>query len=230
MPRQTRNKVYEELAVDFKSKMEEFQRKLDSVSSSHSSEPNDFSSPPKIETLKLEFQQFQTDMMSKIALMQQEPKNSLDDVSQRKLNQNILIYGLQENTDEDLFSVVAALFKNKLRIDVSKNEINCCYRFGKKSATEKQGRSSPVENSKCRPVVVEFVCLWKRDEIFASKSKLKNSKIIFVEMSIKEKLDLFKVVRQKYKNACWTIKGNIKVYINNKIIQVDGLVQFNKLR
>lgn len=79
-------------------------------------------------------------------------------------------------------------------------------------------------------MVVEFVCQWLRDAVFTRKSKLKGSRVVIVEMLVNKKLNLFRKVREKFKNSSWTVKGNIKVMINNKILQIDGLEQLDQLK
>lgn len=210
----TRNKTLADLEKHFQIQMKNFEEKLKSFQEPAASVST--AGADTIESLKLEFKVFKSEITKKL-------ENIMNEISQKNLSKNVLIYGINENPDEDLFKIVVNLFKNHLNIELNKNQLNNCYRLGKKLEDKEPGINK-------RPIVVEFVCQWMRDAVYFSKSKFKGKKIVLVEMLVKDKLELFKKVREKYNRSCWTVKGNIKVFVNNKIFQVDTYDQFNQLK
>lgn len=212
----TRNKTLADLERNFQTRMEDFEKKLNSLQGSEII-ASQSGTEQYFELLKMQFETFELEITSSL----EDLKNEL---IQKSFSKNILVYGIEENVEEEVFSTVTNLFKSRLNINVNKDQLNNCFRMGKK--LEKHKDDVP----KHRPIVVEFVTQWMRDSVFSKKSKLKGSNIVMVEMLLKSKLNLFKKVREKFKNNCWTVKGNIKVKINNKVIPVDNVEQFNRIR
>lgn len=120
--------------------------------------------------------------------------------SELKRNYNvILIHGLKEEKNE-LCSEIIELIQNKIGIELKKENINQCYRFGKKGS-----------DNKPRPVPVHFCNRWIRDMVFFSKKKLKGSRIIFTEMLTTDNLKLLKMARELLGNSAWTYGGLVYV-------------------
>ena len=121
-----------------------------------------------------------------------------------KNNNAILIHGMEEN-NSDVYDAIIQLFAKNLNVEVKKHDINHCYRLGQKK-----------DHKKCRPIVVEFVNRWIRDQLFYSKKKLKGSKIIITEMLTADVLALFKEVRVIMGNSAWSHGGTVFVLLNGK--------------
>lgn len=125
-------------------------------------------------------------------------------------NSNMLIiYGISENDDLNIYENVLNIFSNKLNVNIAKTDIKYCYRLGQKIASKKS-----------RPVLIEFVHRWMRDQLFYSKRNLKGTKILIVEKLSSHTLELFKKVRDKMGQSSWTYGGTIYVLINDTKIAV----------
>ena len=141
----------------------------------------------------------------------QEFKNSyekiereIENIKQDNMANCIVINGMGEKNDQDLYSEVTQLIKNKININTSKQDIDICYRLGKK-----------VED-KTRPVVVKFVNRWVRECVFENKKKLKGSGFVISECLTNKKLVLLKKVRESVGlKSCWTWNGKVYALINN---------------
>lgn len=97
----------------------------------------------------------------------------------------VIIHGIAERGNDNLYSEVCNFFTSKLKADVTIKDLSLCYRMGRQSS------------EKSRSVFVQFVHTWKRDCIFADKKKLKGSEYFLTEMLINSKLQLLKHARQK---------------------------------
>lgn len=135
---------------------------------------------------------------------------------QKTYNRNVIVYGLQEQGEKNIYESARELFSSKVGCQVEKSDISFCYRMGNKV------------NGKIRPLVVEFVNKWKRDEVFSNKSKLKGTKIMIVEMLTKSRIELFSMVRKKYGHKCWTHNGEVFISNDTKVIRVKDKQSFDK--
>lgn len=134
---------------------------------------------------------------------------------QRKMYTNyIVVHGIKELSNEDPVEIISSMCKSKFKIDINKNDIDSCYRMGRKTTDVKFPRL----------LAVKFVCQWKRDSVFTSRKFLKGSGVMFTEMLVKSDLNLYKNCCRKYGNRnCWTWKGNVYASLNNtkKIIRSE---------
>lgn len=112
---------------------------------------------------------------------------------------------------------VCDLIKSKLRIPVTKADISTAHRYGRKN------------DGKVRPLLVEFVHVWRRDEVFYKKSALNNSKIVVSEFLTSGRYRLFKTVREKFGNDCWTKNGRIVFKFNNRLQYVTNVDEFESI-
>ena len=131
----------------------------------------------------------------------------------------ILIHGVEEIQNTDVYDSVTTLISTKINIRINKNDINCCYRLGAK----KPGVSKP------RPVVVSFCRRWQRDQIFYSKKHLKASSIMFTEMLSVDTLAIFRETRKHFKNECWTKSGQVIVLKDGVKVLVNTHKQLGEL-
>lgn len=129
----------------------------------------------------------------------------LDGVTQYNYRNNLLIHGIKETRDEDLYVEVRNIFKNKLNVNLDKHEINLCYRYGKR----------PDSNNKSRPVLISFLHGWKRNEVFGNKKQFKGSNLMCTEHLSPLRYNLFKEVRNRFGRNCWTKDCKIGFVYNN---------------
>lgn len=157
----------------------------------------------------------QTKLNSEIENIKRDMEKILHPLSEavesctQKLNsKSIVLYGL-EDKNNNIYDSVSELFTSKIGCAVnSKSDISACYRIGKNVS------------GKPRPIVIEFVRKWKRDEVFSQKSKLKGMKIMMVELLTKTRLEWFSIIRKKFGKNCWTFNGEIYVILNDKKVHV----------
>lgn len=86
--------------------------------------------------------------------------------------------------------------------EIVRNDISDCYRYGK------------VDVNRPRPVVIEFVRVLKRGEVFRNKSAFKGTKVVISEFLTKRRHSLFREARKRYDKNCWTVNGNVYVNVN----------------
>lgn len=117
-------------------------------------------------------------------------------------SKRLVVHGINGNVG-NLCNYVLQTIIEKCGVNISINNINYSYRLGKKSGDNN-------EDTK-RPVLVEFCQRWVRNEVFASKKRLKGSKITITEMLPLDTIILFKKVRKLVGRNCWTRGGVVYV-------------------
>lgn len=136
-----------------------------------------------------------------------------------KRNLNILIiHGVKENKS-DIYEDIINLFTRNFNFAVKKADINMCYRLGQKG-----------NDKKPRPIVVDFIHRWVRDQIFFSKKKLIGTKMMITEMLTPNTVALFKEIRQVMGKAAWTMNGLIVVLHNERKITIKSESDWLKMK
>lgn len=158
-----------------------------------------------------EFEDAMNSSLSSLRLEVLEFKNMIlkeTETFHRKSHEScVLVTGLKHAAKEDLYKEVCSNLSTMLGMSVTKSDINNCYRLGRKTGG---GDAKP------RPVVVDFVHQWRRDQVFAEKRRLKGSGLVMYEMLTNSRLQLFRKVKEKLGfKSCWTWRGNIYACINN---------------
>lgn len=117
----------------------------------------------------------------------------------------LIINGIKEENNQDLYDILTQLFKNKLSLDINKSNLSYLYRMGKKIDSTRKA------NGAARPIAVKFCQKWARDLVFNKKRLLKGSGIVIVEMLTSENISLFKKVRAMMGKSAWTFNGVVYV-------------------
>lgn len=132
---------------------------------------------------------------------------------------NVLIFGLTEKPNEDIYARVIEFFKGKLQIpNFNIQDLSCAHRFGKSN------------EQKPRPILVKLLAIHRKTEILRNGHLLKNSGYsISNDLTQKEREDK-KILRKHLKEAKnlnleATIKQN-KLFVNDKTFTVDELKDF----
>lgn len=130
-------------------------------------------------------------------------KNNVNTVKKKQQNLEmkhninlLLVHGISES-EKDLVESVVKICNNKIEVQVKKDDLNQCYRVGKKK----------LDSDKPRPVAVQFLRRWNRDAVFVNKRKLKGTKLLVTEFLSLENLILFKQARKIYGKSVWTHNG-----------------------
>lgn len=146
-------------------------------------------------------------------------EKKIDDLRQFDLLNGLVISGIDESNDNKLCEVIADTLNSKMKnISINPDEINYCFRLGKKEERR---------STKPRPVSVMFTNRWKRDKIFNSKKCLKGDSVFISEWLTSAKLELYKKTCVKCGvKSTWTWNGNIFAIVDNvkrKIVSENDL-------
>lgn len=150
-----------------------------------------------------------------LSLTTQKILEDADNSLQLMHNRKILIHGIDDNGSNVYSDVLNALKSSKLNI--TKHDICNCYRLGKKLSNKK------------RPVVLEFLNQWRRDEIFYEKSELKGSSLLITEMLTRSNYRRFQECFKRFKKDCWTYYGKTIVKINDERVIISNDEQMKKV-
>lgn len=183
-----------ELTQHFNTQMAEFQKNLNSV--------NSVASPATNITVQFNtFRAFVLNALEGLHLQVQLLTKQCDDLEMRSRRKILLMHGVGENKKDDLPSQVLQVLTEHLKVtDLSTDCISRCQRLGKLSP------------GKPRPILVKFRDLPLRNQIWYSKSSLKNTGITLSEFLTKPRHEAFMAARQRFGiSKCWTKDGFIIV-------------------
>ena len=133
-----------------------------------------------------------------------------DDLEQYSRRNNIRIFGVCEEEQENPVAVALEIFNQKMGIKLKETDIDRAHRVGKKSRGAESGAADRNSSSHKRPIIVRFTGYSVRNSVFNSKSKLKGTKITIREDLTKRRLDQYVAASTQYgfKNV-WSKDGNI---------------------
>lgn len=154
-------------------------------------------------------------LRSELADLKSAFARHMEDVNRKSYADYVIVHGMAEKADEDLYTELCNVFNSKIGVVLSKEDFAICYRLGKKAVN--------VGDKRGRPVAVKFLHRWKRNGVYNNKKKLKGSGLVISEMLTKSVRDLFKVVKQYIDvKKCWTWKGDIYISTDSGRKRIDS--------
>lgn len=142
-----------------------------------------------------------TETKNKIEVLEKK----LDETEQYSRLNNLRVYGVEELEEENVEEVLIKLFKNKMKITISKDDIEKAHRLG------------PYNENTQRPIFVKFLSFKVRTAIYNEKKILKKTGFVIREDLTKYRLNLLKEAIKKYgKTNVWTASGKIFASNNNQ--------------
>lgn len=149
---------------------------------------------------------------SKLKLENDKLAARLDNTEQYLLRNNIRLLGVPENDDVSLRNVLPNIFNKHLGLKLSSEDIESCYRVGRRS-----------NNGKPRGILIKFHNYQQRQLIFQNKAKLKSTGLSIKEDLTPAKLKIFLYGCEKfhYRNV-WTRDGLTYIKSNNKIVKIKS--------
>lgn len=139
------------------------------------------------------------ELEKKVNIVESEKKNATtkcEQLEQHAKLKQLRIYGIPENTGENLKMTVDNIFNSKLNLKNMK--MDDCYRIGTST------------DNKTRPVIVKFENMQQRNMVYFNKKKLKGSKIAITEELVKSTYELLLFAKENIgKDKVWTIGGRI---------------------
>lgn len=206
-------KSMEELSSMFSSRMADFEKNL---SQSSSAAPT-----PTVKTLAAEFYTFKTLVWRTLGLLKSQMDlvlvglDRLETQSRRKI---LLIHGVKEDKDENLFHKVTAILSNQMKMsDVQSSAIESCHRLGVKASS--------------RPILVRFFNMQVRSSAWKAKTTLKGTKITITEFLTKSRQEVFITARKHFGlKKCWTADGFIIILLPNKSkVKISSVTELKQL-
>lgn len=158
---------------------------------------------------------------TKVTILENRDKQYSEQLNfiQKELRKNnLIIFGLVEEDEEDILQKVLDLFNNTLKVSVEATEINITYRFGKKE--------------KSRPVLVKFVTTFKKIEVLKNGKLLKNTQVAISNDLTKEDREKQKILRDHLKIAkAENLEAKIvrnQLLVNSTFFNVNQLMEMSK--
>lgn len=135
----------------------------------------------------------------------EEIKLEKDMNEQYSRRNNLRIFGVQERPEEKTNEILFKIIKDKLNIELNKNDIEVCHRIGVKKVNSD------------RPIMIKFTSNIIRNEVFYKKKNLKGSKITIREDLTKMRKEIVSSAVEEFgaKNV-WTQGGRVYVHRNNQ--------------
>lgn len=155
-------------------------------------------------------------------------KSRVDSLEQQQRIKTLRIVGIPEKTDENmaeeqnapetLEEKIRTFIKEKLNVNLTRDDINTCYRVGKKEA------------SKTRPIMLSFAQEKKKAEVYRQRIQLKTQRpLVFLNEDLtpqRAKLyaDTRKLVKEHKLHSSWTMDGKIcaKETATSKVLTMNN--------
>lgn len=158
------------------------------------------------------------ELKKKVCSLEKENQNikqTVKTLEKKSKRNNIIIFGIEENENEDTINEAVTNINRKLNLSLEKTDINNGFRIGKK-----------VEN-KIRPIILELLRGHTKYTILNNCHKLKGQNISIARDLIKEELQEQKTLRNHLKEAkenkqTAKIVGN-KLELNGKLYTINEL-------
>ena len=115
-------------------------------------------------------------------------EENIDQQGQYYRRNGLLIYGVEENNNEDTDKIVLNIINNDLENDLTEVAIDRTHRIGDPKKKKK----------KARPIIVKLVRYYDRKEVFSRKKHLKRKSISITEILTSFRLKKPKEAREKY--------------------------------
>lgn len=130
---------------------------------------------------------------------------------------NLCIFGVPESQAEKVEDVIVKICSDKLNLNISTADIDCCHRLKGKEGTH-------------RPIIVRFCRRSIRNDVYRAKNKLKGTKTVIREDLTKARISVVKSLINKtsYRDV-FTNNGNIFVKIRGNICKIKSISDYNNI-
>lgn len=163
----------------------------------------------KVKTLTTEVSQLKSQLM--------EANAKVESLEQYSRINNLRLYGVKEEKDENIMAVVTKVCTDKLNITVRPEDIDIAHRLRAK------------ENG-IRPIIIRFVNRTIKKLIYKNKSKLKGTKIVLKEDLTPFRVSLLKKLSKVAPtNAFWTNDGIVFCKSDNKIYRINSFNDISRV-
>lgn len=152
-------------------------------------------------------QKFEDELNKKISEWENkytQLKENYDKIEKELRKNNIVVFGL-ENPSQDLGSSVVNILNNHLGTNLTLKDINNVYSFGKQTTR--------------KPIIVKFVSYLTKKEVLRNSRKLKGTGISVVEELSLEEIKENRILRQHLNKAR---SNKLNAYIKNKKLTING--------
>lgn len=131
-------------------------------------------------------------------------EKKIDQLEQYSRKNNLRLFGIPEANSENTDNLIVNLCKEKLGIDINKEDIDRSHRVGS-------------DNKTTRAILVKFVSYRVKNDVYRKKKLLKGSKIVIKEDITKHRMELYQKAVDKYgQRMVWTSDGKIVVLFENR--------------
>lgn len=141
--------------------------------------------------------------------LKKECEDKVDALEQYTRKNNLRIYGVPENSNEDVEAVFVNTLSTKLNIDISPEYIEICHRVGRRS------------EAVVRPIIVKFASYKYKSLVYRHRSRLKGTKIVIKEDLTKNRDLQMKELLVKYgRNSVWSRDGMLFYKTNGNVHKI----------
>lgn len=146
-----------------------------------------------------------------LAASRNEMKKHTDELEQYSRRNNVRIFGVPEDRNENIGTVVSNFCKEKLHLDISPQLMDSCHRL-------------PGKESLHRPIIVKFVSHATKLAVLSKKKELKGTKLVIREDLTKTRNFLLKEAAKKFgSRSVWSNNGKVFAKVDKKITIITSL-------
>ena len=156
--------------------------------------------------------------MTRLEQENQLLKKKLDDVEQYTRRNNVRVFGIPEEENENVENSVLKVFQEKMGVAVQPESMERCHRLGRRDD----------RNRGPRPIIVKFMSYKHREAVFNMKRRLKGSKIVVSEDLTSYNYNILKYAKEKCgKNKAWSYDGKIYISHNNAKVLIKSVTDLD---
>ena len=174
----------------------------------------------KLEDISKVREQIIVNLVSDNAMLKTELNSvrlAADRNEQKSRTQCLLIHGVDEKEGENTDELCLNIINQDVKVDITMADIARSHRVGPK-------KPHSTRQTKSRAIIVRFMSIRKRMEVFYNKKNLKGKKTVITESLTSIRYDLLRKAQEKYGHRMvWSSEGRVFTKTNGKPVLISSI-------
>lgn len=208
----------------FEEKLKAFQTRLEGATAAGANTTTNLNSV-KVETLASEFETFRLEVITELGDLKKDLQDQIrkqefriDEAEQYSRRNCLLLHGVSETPNEDVYTKVTEVLKDKLNLELTMMSFDRCHRLGK----PKRSTADVVATGR-RPIIIKFTRYHERERVWRAKRLLKGTAFLITESLTATRKEMLNKARDHFgARKTYTLDGRIiivdpegkKTYVN----------------
>lgn len=180
-----------------------------------------------VEELKTHYSELKSEYETKVKIMEhklneaisqkEKVEVTIEKIDQENRKANLRIFSFKEKHKENTTEEIIKFLNSKMSLKLNKEDIELCYRIGKKTDTKTRG------------IFIKLKSYETKEGIYSRKKLLKGTGVIIREDLTQNKVQILNKCIEKFglKNV-WTGNGKIYYQVNNQVSIIRNITDFKR--